>query len=158
MIGVEDDLSLATGLPTPYLCVSAMWTKIDTLTAVWAGCTLGKSPNEYVNDAFIFQNDTKSFRVTVKLPEDGDSLADASEIVYRIYAKSTGATVIEKTLTSAQISLLNATQFQFTLDNSETNIAATTYGHECQITDSSGEPSTVLTGDFRVVDTVIGDP
>ena len=157
MIGVDDDLGVGSGLPASYACIGATWTTIDTLLAVWARCEVGKRPSEYREDAFIFQNDTKSFRVTVRLPESGDSLADASEIIWRAYHPTTKATVLEKTLTDTDITILTATTFQFTLDNSETGIAPMAYRHEIQITNNSGEPSTVLTGTFRVIDTVIGD-
>jgi len=109
-----------------------------------------------LQNAFIFQHDTKTFRVTVDLPESGDSLADATEIIYRVYNPSGGATVFEKSLGAASITVVNATQFTFTLDNSETGVTPADYRHECRITANS-EPATVLTGRFRVVDTNIGD-
>jgi len=113
---------------------------------------MGQRPEDYRDDTFVFRNDTKSYRVSIRLPDDGHSLADVDEITFRIWSSPSGSTVIEKTLTGGGVTIINATDFTFTLDNSETGIAAGHYNHVTQIIDSAGEPFTPLWGSFRVID------
>lgn len=153
---IDDDLVLSSGVRAQYACVRARWTQETALRAVWGACSVGDNQREYRDDAFVFQHDTKAFRVTVVLPESGDTLADATEIVYRIYNPTNDATVINKSLTGGGITLPDVDQVLFSLDTTETGVTPGTYRHEMRIT-SGGAPATVLTGLFKVVDTVIGD-
>lgn len=155
MINLSSELTLPSGLALAYTCVNARWVQIDNITAVWSQCSMGTKPYQYSEDAFVFQHDTKALRFNFRLP-DGSTLADATEIVYRIYNPSTGATIIEKTLTGTDITVLDADSCQLTLDTTETNVTPGWYRHEMRVTSDFG-PSTVLIGRFQVADTEIGD-
>lgn len=105
------------------------------------------------------QHDDQLFRFNVK-DQDGVpvDISGATEITFIVAAAVDGAIFITKTLTGSTISIGSDTMF--TLSVTDTESGGLTPGNhywEAQITNSSGEKSTVGAGTFTVQDTKIGD-
>jgi len=96
----------------------------------------------------MWSGDTKVIEVTIT-DASGNAVNLTGATISYVLQRSVGSTVTISKTTASGISITDASGgvFQITLDASDTaRLSGSSYYHECQITDTSGNVSTVFTG------------
>ena len=105
----------------------------------------------------MWSGDTKVLEVTIT-DSDGAAVdltgATISYVLQR-NVNSAAATISKTTDDGISITDASGGVFQITLDASDTASLSGSYYHECQITDASGNASTVFTGTVTMKDDAI---
>lgn len=104
----------------------------------------------------MWSGDTKVLEVTIT-DASGNAVNLTGATISYVLQRSVGSTVTISKTTDDGISITDASGgvFQITLDASDTASLSGSYYHECQITDTSGNVSTVFTGTVTMKDDAI---
>ena len=100
----------------------------------------------------MYRGDTKKLVVTVTDESGAYPDISGSDFNWVVYKRTPGNIVLSK-VTPSGISIINPLGvIEITLDPEDTENLLGLYLHECEITDTLGNISTIFTGSFTVID------
>jgi hypothetical protein len=123
----------------------------------------------------VFDADLDEYRLTGVDQTSNPTLADVDEIQYLVAeGPNSDTSLIEKTDSSSAVEIVAASNInavvlddlpsdaaiiKVKLEASDTqDLAATTLWHECQLTDIDGNVTTIMRGDFEVLESATNPP
>ena|SRR4030065_80606 len=110
-------------------------------------------------NAEVYQGDYRVLEVTVLDENDQPLDINGCDLTWVVYKLSTSVISLTKTIGSGiELTVPSGGIFEITIEPADTVNLLGNYNHECELTDSSSHPFTILTGYFKVIRSIANKP